>query len=44
MIEVKIHDSELASAAQQGADAFLELIIDRTRKAIGGELNAANMA
>jgi hypothetical protein len=44
MIEVKIHDSELASAAKQGADAFLELIIDRTRKAIGGELNADNMA
>lgn len=44
MIEVKILDSELAAAAQEGADTFLELIISKTREAIGGELNADNMA
>lgn len=43
MIEVKIQDSELAQAATQGADAFLQLIIDKTREAIGGELSAENM-
>lgn len=43
MIEVKIKDKELAEAAGQGIDAFLQLVIDRTRDAIGGELTAENM-
>lgn len=43
MIEVKINDSELAAAAGDSIDAFLDLIIDRTRAAIGGELTAENM-
>jgi len=43
MIEVKIHDSELAQAAQDGIDEFLNLIIKYTREAIGGELTAENM-
>ena len=43
MIEVKIKDSELALAAGEGTDSFLNLIIEKTRHAIGGELNADNM-
>ncbi|MBR1839637.1 MAG: DMP19 family protein [Prevotella sp.] len=44
MIEVTIHDSELRKAAAEGIDAFLDLVIAATRKAIGGELTAENMA
>ncbi len=44
MIEVKIEDNRLAKAAEEGIDCFLELIIDETRKVIGGELSAENMA
>ena len=43
MIEVKINDSELAKAATEGIDTFLNLIIEKTREAIGGELSAQNM-
>lgn len=44
MIKVKIKDSELRVAAQEGIDEFLNLIIGKTRDAIGGELTAENMA
>ena len=44
MVDVKIKDSELRAAAEDGIDAFLDLIIERTREAIGGELTAENMA
>lgn len=44
MIEVKIHDTELAQAAKESIDEFLNLVIDKTRHAIGGELNAENMS
>lgn len=44
MIDVKINDSELAQAAGEGIDAFLDLVIAKTRDAIGGELTAENMA
>lgn len=44
MVDVKIKDSELRAAAEDGIDAFLNLIIERTREAIGGELTAENMA
>ena len=40
---IKIHDNDLRNAAQEGIDAFLELIILRTKEAAGGELNADNM-
>lgn len=43
MINVEILDNELREAAGGGADSFLDLIIDRTRDAIGGELTADNM-
>ena len=43
MIEVTIQDKELAQAAQSGSDTFLQLVIDKTREAIGGELTAENM-
>ena len=43
MVEVKIRDRELAAAAEQGVDAFLQLVIDRTLEAIGGELTMENM-
>lgn len=44
MTEVKIQDKELAQAAAEGADTFLQLVIDKTREAIGGELTAESMA
>jgi len=44
MVQVTIHDTELTAAAQQGADTFLQLIIDKTRDVIGGELNEVNMS
>lgn len=44
MVEVKIQDSALAQAAQEGIDTFLDLIIEKTREAIGGELTAENMS
>ena len=44
MTDVRIHDTELREAAMEGWDAFLNLAIDRTREAIGGELTAENMA
>lgn len=43
MIQVNIPDLQLATAAEEGADAFLQLIIDHTRQAIGGELSQDNM-
>lgn len=43
MTEISILDSELRKAATEGSDAFLNLIINETRKAIGGELTAENM-
>lgn len=43
MINVEILDNELREAAGNGADAFLDLVIERTRAAIGGELTADNM-
>lgn len=44
MVEVKIKDSSLAAAAQEGIDAFLNIIINCTREAIGGELTSENMS
>lgn len=44
MITVSIHDGELRKAAGEGIDAFLNLVIEKTREAIGGELTAENMA
>ena len=44
MIEVTIQDKELSKAAQSGSDTFLQLVIDKTREAIGGELTAENMS
>lgn len=44
MIEVIISDTELRKAAIEGPDAFLDLVINETRKAIGGELTAENIS
>lgn len=44
MVEVKIHDKELINAAENSIDTFLNLVISKTREAIGGDLNADNMA
>lgn len=44
MTDVRIQDAELREAAMEGWDAFLNLVIDKTREAIGGELTAENMA
>ncbi len=43
MVEVNIQDKDLALAAAHGTDDFLQLIIAKTREAIGGELSAENM-
>lgn len=43
MINVEISDGELRQASVEGIDAFLNLVIERIRAAIGGELNAENM-
>ena len=44
MMTVSIQDEELRKAAEEGFDAFLNLVIDKTRNAMGGELTAENMA
>ena len=44
MIEVKVKDADLRRAAGEGMDAFLQVFIDATREAIGGELTAETMA
>ena len=41
---ITISDTELRKAASEGSEAFLNLVIDETRKAIGGELTAENMS
>ena len=41
---VSIKDSELRKAANEGIDSFLNLVINKTRDVIGGELTADNMA
>ena len=43
MIKVEITDKELSQAASNGISDFLDLIIEKTRTAIGGELSADNM-
>lgn len=44
MMTVSIQDEELRKAAEEGFDAFLNLVIDKTRNTMGGELTAENMA
>ena len=44
MIEVKGKDADLRQAAGEGMDAFLQVFIDATRAAIGGELTAETIA
>lgn len=41
---VNITDNELRNAATEGTDAFLQLVIDHTKEAAGGELSADTMA
>lgn len=43
MTEIIIQHNELQNAAKQGIEAFLNLIVDKTRNEIGGELSAENM-
>ena len=43
MIQVKVNDVELAQAALEGMDAFVQVFVDAIRKALGGELTAENM-
>ena len=43
MIQVKVNDAELAQAALEGMDAFVQVFVDAIRKALGGELTAENM-
>jgi len=44
MIEVKVKDELLQSAAQKGMDEFLSVFVDAINNAIGGQLNAETMA
>lgn len=44
MIEVRVKDSDLRRASQEGMDAFVAVFSDAILKSIGGELNADNMS
>lgn len=44
MIEVKVKETDLQQAAMEGMDEFVQVIVDGIHTAIGGGLNAANMA
>ena len=44
MTQVKINDSVLRKAAEAGMDEFVQAFVDAIRNALGGELNAQNMA
>lgn len=44
MIEIKMHDSQLRQAAQEGMDAFVRVFVVAIREAIHGELTAETMA
>ena len=41
---ITIQEPELIRAAEQGLDEFVDVFVDATYKAIGGELNAQTMA
>ena len=43
MIQVKVNDAELAQAALEGMDAFVQVFVDAIRKAVGGELTNENI-
>lgn len=43
MIEVKVNDAALRTAATEGEDAFVEVFIDAINAAIGGTLTEENM-
>lgn len=43
MKEVVIKDSDLQQAAMEGMDAFIQVFVDKTLEAVGGELTAENM-
>ena len=43
MIEVKVNDAALRTAAAEGEDAFVEVFIDAINAAIGGTLTEENM-
>lgn len=43
MIQVKVNDAELAQAALEGMDAFVQVFVNAIRNAIGGELTSENM-
>lgn len=44
MLEIKIKDTILAEAAQQGMDSFVAVVVDAISDAIGGQLTAQTMA
>lgn len=44
MKEIRVKDSDLQKASQEGMDAFIKVITDAIYKGIGGELNAETMS
>ena len=44
MIQITVKDEALSTAALEGMDAFLDVIIKATREAIGGEPTEETMA
>ncbi len=44
MIEVRVKDADLRRAAQEGMDEFISVFTEAILRAIGGGLNAENMA
>ena len=43
-MKISVQDSRLAKAAEEGVDAFLQVIIDATNEAIGHQLTPETMA
>lgn len=42
-VKVRIPESEVIAAAEQGMDEFLQVFVDHIRDAVGGELNGETM-
>ena len=42
-MNIEINEKDIICAAQKGSEAFVDLIVDRTLEAIGGELNGDTM-
>ena len=37
-MKIKVHDAALAAAAQEGMDAFIQVVVDAAKEFVGGEM------